>query len=184
MDILPMFMRSLLISCLMLVILPAQSAENKIKQGPGLGTRVSESDIAGWDTSIFPDGTGLPDGKGTVSDGEKLYNQYCIACHGPHGRGASADELSGGRLPLTLDPPDKTIGTYWPYATTLFDYILRAMPMNAPRSLKADDVYALSAYLLYVNEVIEKDAEMNSTSLLEVKMPNRDGFDSYWPDKP
>ena len=97
-------------------------------------------------------------------------------CHGPGGRGASADELAAGTEALTAKTPDKTIGLYWPFATTLFDFTRRAMPMDAPGSLSDDEVYALTAFLLYANGVIGEADEMNATSLPKVRMPNRDGF--------
>ena len=108
--------------------------------------------------------------------GEKVYNRNCKSCHGPEGVGATAEELAGGINGLVHEYPDKTIGTYWPYATTVFDFTRRAMPLNAPGSLSDNDVYAVTAYLLFINGIIDQTTEMNAKTLPKVKMPNRDGF--------
>ncbi len=108
--------------------------------------------------------------------GENIYQRTCAACHGAKGQGASAEELAGGQNSLTDDPPDKTIGRYWPYATTLFDFVQRSMPLDAPRSLSTDQVYAVTAYLLYLNGVIAGDQIVDAASLARIRMPNRDGF--------
>jgi S-disulfanyl-L-cysteine oxidoreductase SoxD len=143
---------------------------------PALGHPVSPEEIAKWNISVFPDGEGLPEGEGTVVEGEKLYQQQCIACHGQNGLGASADQLAGAQNELTSDYPEQTIGTYWPYATTIFDVVRRSMPMTEPGSLTNNESYALTAYLLYLNNIIGKDVIMNAATLSEVKMPNVDGF--------
>lgn len=143
---------------------------------PRLGQPVSAAEVARWNRDVFPDGRGLPPGRGVAADGEALFRLHCQICHGAAGRGASAEELAGSSEPLTSETPDKTIGSYWPYATTLFDFIRRAKPMGAPGSLTNDEVYALSAYLLQLNGVIGADLEMNARSLAAVRMPNRDGF--------
>jgi S-disulfanyl-L-cysteine oxidoreductase SoxD len=143
---------------------------------PHLGRAATEADIAAWNLTIYPDGTGLPAGRGTAKEGATLFAQRCAACHGQEGIGGTADELAGGHEPLNSEYPDKNIGTYWPYATTVFDFIRRAMPMDAPGSLEADQVYALTAYLLFRNGIIGEQQEMNSDTLAAVKMPNRDGF--------
>ena len=143
---------------------------------PRLGQRISAQDAARWDLNVFPDGTGLPAGRGNATQGAALFAKQCAVCHGPGGRGATAEELAGGTAPLTAQSPDKTIGLYWPYATTVFDFTRRAMPMFAPGSLSADEVYALTAYLLFANGVIAEVEEMNAQTLPKVRMPNRDGF--------
>jgi cytochrome c len=143
---------------------------------PHLGKPATEADIAAWNLSIYPDGTGLPAGQGTAAQGKDLFAQRCAACHGEEGIGGTADELAGGTSPLDSEYPDKNIGMYWPYATTLFDFIRRAMPMDKPESLSDDEVYALTAYLLHRNGIIGEDEEMNAQSLPQVRMPNRDGF--------
>ncbi len=143
---------------------------------PRLGQAVTAAEVARWNGDVFPDGRGLPPGRGVAADGDALFRLHCQICHGPAGRGASAEELAGSNEPLTSETPDKTIGSYWPYATTLFDFIRRAKPMGAPGSLTADEVYALSAYLLSINGVIDAAQEMNARTLPAVRMPNRDGF--------
>ncbi len=148
-------------------------AEHK---SPQLGYSANSSEVTAWSIGVFPDGTGLPEGQGSVIKGEKLYNQQCTGCHGPEGRGGSAEELAGAEHGLTGDEPDKTIGTYWPYATTIFDFTRRSMPLNAPGSLSDDEVYALTAYLLYLNGIIDQSAIMDAASLAKVEMPNRNGF--------
>jgi len=145
-------------------------------QTPNLGQTASPALIKSWDRDIFPNGHGLPIGSGSAKTGKKIYQKYCQLCHGFEGRGASADELAGAQHSLTDDPPDKIIGTYWPYATTLFDFIRRSMPLTAPGTLSNDEVYAVTAYLLYLNGIIKVDEIMNHKTLAQVKMPNRDGF--------
>ena len=145
-------------------------------EGPRLGRAVTADVAARASLNVFPDGRGLPPGRGNAVQGEPLFRQHCAMCHGAGGKGASAEELSGGSEPLTSEYPDKTIGLYWPYATTVFDVTRRSMPMFAPGSLTADEVYAITAYLLATNGVIGERDEMNAQSLPKVRMPNRDGF--------
>lgn len=145
-------------------------------EGPKLGKPASAQDIAAWSMTVFPDGRGLPAGRGNAVEGKAVYEQHCARCHGSNGTGGSAGELAGAKHGLTDAVPDKTIGTYWPYATTLFDFVRRSMPLDAPGSLSNDQVYAVSAYLLHINGVIAESAAMDKTSLPQVKMPNRDGF--------
>lgn len=146
------------------------------KAGPGLGKPVSSKEIAAWDISVFPDGEGLPVGRGSVVEGEKIYLNKCIACHGENGLGETADQLAGAQMGLTSEYPEKTIGSYWPYATTIFDIVRRSMPMTAPGSLSNDETYAVTAYLLYLNNIIKKEDELNKETLSKIKMPNEDGF--------
>ena len=143
---------------------------------PRLGQALSPQEAARWDLSVFSDGKGLPTGRGTAVEGAPLFAQKCAVCHGPGGRGATAEELAGGTSALNAKSPDKTIGLYWPYATTIFDFTRRAMPMFAPGSLSSDEVYALTAYLLFANGLIAEADEMNAASLPLVRMPNRNGF--------
>lgn len=124
----------------------------------------------------MPDGSGLPAGQGNVSQGETIYRQKCQSCHGPDGQGGSADQLAGASMMLTDDWPEKTIGTYWPFATTLFDFNRRSMPMQEPGSLSDNEVYAVTAYLLYLNDIVDEKAVLNANTLKKVRMPNRDGF--------
>jgi cytochrome c len=143
---------------------------------PRLGRPATEAEVAAANLTIYPDGTGLPAGRGSAKEGEPLFAQRCAACHGQEGIGGTADELAGGHEPLTSEYPDKNVGTYWPYATTLFDFIRRAMPMDAPESLNNDQVYALTAYILHRNGIVGGDDEINAQTLPAVRMPNRDGF--------
>ena len=147
--------------------------------GPNLGHAASAEEIAALDISISPSGAGLPAGAGTVKQGEAVYAAKCLGCHGTNGAGKPADRLVGGIGTLATANPVRTVGSYWPYATTLFDYVRRAMPTNAPRSLTNDEVYAVSAYILNLNGIIAADAVMNAQTLPQVKMPNRDGFVDY-----
>lgn len=145
-------------------------------EGPGLGVPASPATIAARDISIPPDGTGLPAGSGTAASGEKVYLARCVACHGEKGQDGLHDRLVGGHGSLTSKTPVKTVGSFWPYATTLFDYVRRAMPYQEPRSLEDGEVYALTAYLLYLNGIIGQQEVLNATTLPKVKMPNRDNF--------
>ncbi len=144
--------------------------------GPMLGEPASSEEIAAWDISVMPGGDGLPGGKGSVAQGRRIYEKQCISCHGPRGQGGNADQLAGAGMGLTSEYPEKTIGSYWPYATTLFDMIRRSMPMTAPGTLSDDEVYAVTAYLLYLNGIIEEDTLLDAEVLSAIKMPNRDGF--------
>jgi S-disulfanyl-L-cysteine oxidoreductase SoxD len=150
------------------------------QQGPNLGKPVSQEDLASWDISIGPDGAGLPPGSGTVKQGEAVFAAKCQACHGEKGAGQPNDRLVGGQGSLPGDkPPIKTVGSYWPYATTLFDYIRRAMPFNESKSLTNDEAYGVVAYLLNLNGVIPESETINAQSLPKVTMPNRDGFITF-----
>lgn len=152
-------------------------------QTPNLGQPIDEEDIAAWDIDILPDGTGLPPGSGTAEQGESIFAQKCAVCHGANGEGGISLALTGGE-PLTngIDTA-KTIGNFWPYATTIFDYTRRAMPWLTPRTLTDDEVYALTAYLLALNDVIDEDDVMNAQTLPQVQMPNRDGFVVRFPER-
>lgn len=141
-----------------------------------IGTPVSAADVAAWDIDVAPDGRGLPAGSGDVATGARIFAAKCAACHGANGEGLIGDALTGGQGTLTSANPKRTVGSYWPYATTLFDYIRRAMPYNAPQSLSADEVYALSAWILNRNGIVPDDARLDARTLAAVRMPNRDGF--------
>ncbi len=132
----------------------------------------------------MPDGKGLPAGSGSVADGAVVYAKSCQVCHGPQGSGKPQDQLTGGLGTLATKKPVKTPASYWPVATTLFDYVRRAMPINAPESLTNDEVYAVTAYILSIDGIVPKDAVLDAKSLPRVKMPNRDGFISWWPKPP
>ena len=170
-------MKKITITTLILTLIGINSlnAESQLS-GPKLGKPASAEEISKWQISVMPDGSGLPAGKGDASEGEIVYLNKCQSCHGPKGQGASADQLAGARMKLTDEWPEKTIGTYWPYATTLFDFNRRSMPMQAPGSLSDNEVYAVTAYLLYLNGIIGETEIMDADSLKKVRMPNRDGF--------
>jgi S-disulfanyl-L-cysteine oxidoreductase SoxD len=142
----------------------------------GLGQPVTLPDMAGWDIDVRADGQGLPAGSGSVRDGLKVYAERCAGCHGDKGEGNPMDRLVGGTGTLASTKPIRTVGSYWPYATTLFDYIRRAMPFNAPQSLTADEIYAVCAYLMYLNQIVPAEAVMDAETLPKVQMPNRNGF--------
>lgn len=142
----------------------------------GIGEPASAADIAAWNIDVEPDGRNLPPGQGTVAEGAAIYAQTCAVCHGAQGVGKPAPRLVGGFGTLATAHPVKTVGSYWPYATTVFDYIRRAMPFSHPESLSNDQVYALVAYLLHLNGIVPANAVMNHRTLVAVRMPNRDGF--------
>jgi cytochrome c len=150
------------------------------QEGPRLGVPARPEQVAGWDVSIGPDGAGLPPGSGTASAGAVVYEAKCLACHGKAGEGRPNDQLVGGQGTLKDAAPVRTIGSYWPYATTVFDYVRRAMPYVSPHTLTDDEAYALTAYLLAQNGVIGPNDVMNATTLPKIEMPNRDGFDNAY----
>ena len=139
------------------------------------GSEASEARIAMWDIDVRPDGEGLPAGSGTVAQGLQVYTLYCLQCHGATGVEGPNDRLVG-REPWDDNPTTRTVGNYWPYATTIYDYVRRAMPQLTPGILTADQTYAVIAYLLYLNEIVPEDAVMDAESLPEVVMPARDRF--------
>jgi cytochrome c len=147
-------------------------------QPSGFGEEATQQDIDRVFFAVFPDGQYLPPGEGTATQGKALYEIWCVMCHGEKGAGDPADVLAGGQGSLTLTKPElkKTIGSYWPYATSLFDYLRRAMPLIAPMSLSNDEYYALTAYLLQINDLINEETAVNQDSILTISMPNRDGF--------
>lgn len=142
----------------------------------GIGRAPTAAEIRGWDIDVAPDGTGLPEGSGSVAQGRTLYAAQCASCHGDAGQGGIAPRLVGGLGSLASKSPVRTIGSYWPYATTVYDYIHRAMPLNQPLSLKPSEVYALTAFLLHADGIVGADAVLDRRSLPAVRMPNRDGF--------
>ncbi len=151
-----------------------RSAEDRVEYG--LGRLATEEEIRTWNIDVSPDGEGLPPGRGTVKQGAQVYASKCVACHGPTGSEGPKDKLVGGRNTLTASKPIKTIGSYWPYATTLYDYITRAMPFDAPQSLSADETYSVIAWLLFQNQIIAEEAVIDAQTLPKVQMPNRNGF--------
>jgi cytochrome c len=166
---------------------PAHHQIAKAAEGPaqppaaiklGLGRPALPEEIAAWDIDVRPDGQGLPPGKGTAKLGDAIFQEKCASCHGEFGEGVGRyPVISGGLGTLQADRPDKTVGSYWPDATTVYDYIRHAMPFGNARSLSNDEIYSLVAYLLSMSDVIkDENFELNETNLAKVKMPNADGF--------
>jgi cytochrome c len=160
-------------------VMPVREASSP-SRSPDLGRTASPEEIAAWDISIAPSGEDLPAGSGTARQGAAIYEAKCAACHGKQGQGKPADALVGGIGSLATRSPVRTVGSYWPYATTLFDYVRRAMPIGNPLSLSNDEVYAVSAYVLYLNGIVGEETAMSAATLPLVKMPNRDGFVNAW----
>ena len=154
------------------------------RETPNLGRVVTPAEVAGWDVSISPDGSGLPPGRGTSAQGAVVFERKCQSCHGERGAGQPNDRLVGGHGTLAGKTPVRTIGSYWPYATTVFDYVRRAMPYTQSHSLSDDEVYAVTAYLLRLNGIIGESDVMNAETLPKVRMPNRDNFILAYPTRP
>ena len=142
----------------------------------GFGTPATAVEISGWDIDVRPDGAGLPEGRGSVAEGQAIYDAKCATCHGTFGESTDYMAIAGGVGSLASDAPMRTTGSKLNYATTLFDYIRRAMPFNAPKSLSTNEVYALTAYVLNLNDILPADAVLDRRALIAVRMPNRDGF--------
>jgi hypothetical protein len=142
----------------------------------GIGRTATDAEITGWNIDIGRNGENLPPGSGTVSQGREVFAQQCAACHGDKGEGGVGERLVGGQGTIATPKPIKTVGSFWPYAPTLFDYIRRAMPQNAPQSLSNEDVYAVSAYILNMNGLLPADATLDAKMLSAIKMPNRGMF--------
>lgn len=158
----------------LLVVMFAMSAAHA--EGLGLGRAPDAETVRAADSAIGPRGEELPPGRGSVAEGAQLYAEQCAACHGASGREGPDPVLVGGQGSLASDKPVQTIGSFWPYATTVFDYIRRAMPFTAPGSLADEQVYAITAFLLAANGVVPQDTVLDRNSLAAVRMPNRDGF--------
>jgi S-disulfanyl-L-cysteine oxidoreductase SoxD len=165
------FIAAALATSLMIVLGRARAGEDY-----GIGRPARPDEIAGWNIDIAPDGAGLPPGHGSVQQGAQIFADKCAACHGAHGEGKPMDALVGGTGTIATLKPVKTVGSYWPYATTLYDFIHRAMPFDAPQSLSADEVYAVSAYVLFLNRLLPADAVLDAKTLPGVAMPNRGAF--------
>ena len=152
-------------------------------ESPNLGREATPAQIAGWDISVGPDGVALPPGMGTPAMGATVYEQKCQVCHGAKGAGQPNDRLVGGQGTLASKAPVRTIGSYWPYATTVFDYVRRSMPYTQSHSLSDSEVYAVTAYLLNLNGIIGESDEMNAQTLPKVKMPNQPNFIIVYPPR-
>jgi cytochrome c len=168
------------IGCAVLFATASLSLSSRAQEGPGLGVPVSPEQIAGWSITIPPDGTGLPAGSGTARAGAEIYAQKCAVCHGADGAGQPNDALVGGHGTIATPAAVRTVGSYWPYATTVFDYIRRAMPFMQPQSLTNDETYALTAYLLQLNGIVGENDVIDARTLPRVVMPNRDNFVSAY----
>ena len=171
-------------------VLPKPPPEAQAQVGKyGLGTPISIDELAAWDIDVRPDGTGLPPGRGTVAEGARIYAAQCAACHGAAGEGVKTPgallpipALVGGVGSLASARPRRTIGSFWPYATTVYDYVYRAMPLGRAQSLSADETYAIVAYLLHLNGIVDADTTLDQGNLAGIQMPNRDGF--FAPEAP
>lgn len=162
---------ALVLSC----VLPGWSADEKAGEY-GMGRPPTDEELRVWNIDVSPGGEGLPPGEGTVKRGAQVYAAKCAACHGPTGTEGPKDRLVGGHNTLQTPKPVRTIGSYWPYATTLYDYIHRAMPFNAPQSLSPDEIYSVVAWLLFQNSIVKEDAVIDARTLPGIVMPNRNGF--------
>jgi len=183
-----MFMRKFLclfgVPGIVTISLSMTLAQALAEQGPDLGIEATPAQITAWDISIAPDGEGLPEGSGTARQGKAVYAMQCIACHGQEGSGKPNNRLVGGHGSLSSPVPVKTVGSYWPYATTVFDYIRRAMPYTLSGSLTDGEVYAVTAYLLFLNGIVKEDDVIDAQTLPQVQMPNRDNFVLAYPRNP
>lgn len=148
------------------------------------GSAATDEDVERVWLTVMPDGANLPEGSGTARDGKPLYDLHCASCHGIEGEGTLANQIAGGHGTLASDAPVKTVGSFWPTATTAFDYIRRSMPYQAPMSLTNDDYYAITAYVLHLSDIVAVDAVIDAESLPAVAMPNRDGFVNAYPEIP
>src|SRR5262245_58316029 len=167
-----MWKRSALFALAATAALAAQSAQPRY----GVGRPPTPEEIRNLGSAIAPDGTGLPAGSGTVAEGRQLFAAQCARCHGPAGEGGVGARLVGGQGTLATPKPLKTVGSFWPYSTTLWDYINRAMPFDKPGLLSPPEVYSAVAFVLNLNGIIREDEPMNAATLPKVRMPNRDGF--------
>lgn len=163
-------------SVVLAIMLCAPTTIARAQTPYGIGRPATAAEIAGWNIDIGRDGSNLPKGSGSVSRGREVFAQQCASCHGDNGEGGVGDRLVGGQGTIGTAKPIRTVGSFWPYAPTLFDYIRRAMPQNAPQSLSDEDVYAVSAYVLNLNGLVGADATLDAQSLAAIKMPNRDKF--------
>ena len=143
----------------------------------GLGRAATNNEVSAWDIDIRPDGKGLPVGSGSVIIGEELYTENCSSCHGDFGEGIDRwPELAGGFDTLDSEDPVKTVGSYWPYLSTVWDYVHRAMPFGNAQSLNNDEVYAITAYILYLNDLVDEDFELSNVNFEEINLPNEENF--------
>ncbi|NIA69727.1 cytochrome c [Pelagibius litoralis] len=164
---------------LLLLLAGLAGAASPAIAGPlGLGREAKPAEVAAWDIDVRPDGQGLPEGRGTVAEGEVVFQELCAVCHGEFGEGTGRwPVLAGGEDTLNSEDPVKTIGSYWPHLSTVYDYIYRAMPFGEAQSLTPDETYAITAYLLYMNDVVEEeDFELSKQNFASIRLPNEAGF--------
>ena len=145
-------------------------------QAQSLGTPINESQLQDFDLIAQPDGSGYPEGGGTAMQGKAIFERRCAACHGMNGEGTSGNTVLVGGDMQSEERPIRTVGSYWPHASTLFDYVQRAMPADAPKSLSSSEVYQVIAYVLNLNGIVEDSLVLNKETLMQVEMPNKDGF--------
>jgi|TARA_B100001142_G_C14145780_1_gene582472 cytochrome c len=167
--------KKFLLSALLLVV-STHTLVVSSQEGVKLGVPISEEDLTQFDLIAGPDGSGFPPGSGTARQGKEVYDRNCAVCHGPNGEGTSGNTIIVGGDMQSEGPPLRTVGSYWPHASTLFDFIRRAMPAIAPKSLTNQQVYQVTAYVLYMNNIIAQDTEIDATNLTDIEMPNADGF--------
>lgn len=167
--------KKFLLSALLLVV-STYTLVVSSQEGVKLGVPISEEDLTQFDLIAGPDGSGFPPGSGTARQGKEVYDRNCAVCHGPNGEGTSGNTIIVGGDMQSEGPPLRTVGSYWPHASTLFDFIRRAMPAIAPKSLTNQQVYQVTAYVLYMNNIIAQDTEIDATNLTDIEMPNADGF--------
>ena len=167
-------LKKLIISSFILISLSI--GLSAVAQAQSLGTPINESQLEGFDLIAQPDGSGYPEGNGTAVQGKAIFETRCVACHGLNGEGTSTNtRLVGGDM-QSEERPIRTVGSYWPHASTLFDYVQRAMPANAPKSLSSSEVYQVIAYVLHLNGIIEDTLILSKQTLMQIEMPNKDGF--------
>ena len=176
------FLKSVLIVIALAGLVSAPAVAGKL----GIGREATPAEIKGWDIDVRPDGQGLPEGKGTVTQGEELFQEKCAVCHGEFAEGVDRwPVLAGGADTLDSDRPVKTVGSYWPYLSTAYDYIFRTMPFGDAQSLSSDEVYALLAYILNMNDLVDEDFELSKSNFLSIRLPNEKNFiDDPRPDTP
>lgn len=169
-------MRKKLYSVMVVSVLAISPFVSNSQETVRLGTPISENQLAEFDLVAEPNGNGLPAGSGTARQGKAIYDTRCAACHASNGEGVTGNTIIVGGDMQSEGTPLRTVGSYWPLASTVFDFVRRAMPADAPKSLSNDEVYQVVAYVLYMNGIVDEDQELNATTLPQVEMPNADGF--------
>lgn len=171
-----MFMSRRMIGALALTGLCSAVFVSSAQETVRLGTPISEAELQGFDLIAEPSGAGFPSGSGTARQGKAIFERRCAACHGLNGEGNSAATVLVGGDMQSKESPLRTVGSYWPYASTVFDFIRRAMPADAPKSLSDEEAYQVAAYVLYLNGLVGENEVLNAETLPQVRMPNADGF--------